>query len=168
MIPSTSIPNYSSHSNQHSFLPQNHPQTLPNPSHTLHQGADPNSPDIFIQNIHIVHENVMRLQRLASSALVGMYVCDYLFCMIHGIKHATRQNAYHPGSNPAQTEGALPFSQSNLCILIDLHFQWISLPLNRHFNSFLTYCDIVVSAPSHFFRSHSQILKPSLRQQSNN
>jgi len=62
-------PNFTSvqaYPNQQNFLPQ----TLQD--HSLHQGTDPNSPEVFKQNLQIVQENVARLQNLARSALAGM------------------------------------------------------------------------------------------------
>lgn len=50
---------------QQAFLP---------PDHSLHQGTDPNSPELFKQNIQLVQENVVRLQELARRVSAGMYV----------------------------------------------------------------------------------------------
>lgn len=55
-------------SSQPSFLPQ----TVQD--HSLHQGADPNSPEVFKQHIFLIRDNVAQLQNLARSALTGMCV----------------------------------------------------------------------------------------------
>ncbi|KAJ7600747.1 hypothetical protein C8J56DRAFT_768677 [Mycena floridula] len=50
---------------------------------------DPNSVETFKQNIQLLQEQVKSLQAAARDALNGI------------------RNAYHPGSNPAQTEAYL-------------------------------------------------------------
>ncbi|KAM6494478.1 hypothetical protein JOM56_010839, partial [Amanita muscaria] len=47
--------------------------------------ADPNSPEVFRQNLQLVQQQTLQVQSLARSALAGI------------------QNAYHPGTNPSQT-----------------------------------------------------------------
>lgn len=58
-------------------------QTFLSPDHSLHQGADPNSPELFKQNIQIVQENVVRLRELGESALAGMSVLSHAFLVIN-------------------------------------------------------------------------------------
>jgi hypothetical protein len=60
--------------NQQTFLP---------PDHSLHQGADPNSPELFKQNIQLVQENVVRLKELAQRASAGMSVYNLIMNDIH-------------------------------------------------------------------------------------
>ncbi|KAF8639382.1 hypothetical protein AX17_001538 [Amanita inopinata Kibby_2008] len=66
------------------------------------QGTDPNSPEVFRQNLQIVQQQVMQLQALARSALAGI------------------QNAYHPGMNPAQTQADLTNLKHAIQVLLDL------------------------------------------------
>ncbi|KAF8878447.1 hypothetical protein BD779DRAFT_1676867 [Infundibulicybe gibba] len=80
-------------SSQPNFLPQDQ---------SLHPGADPNSPEIFKQNIQMVQNNVARVQDLARRALNGI------------------QNAYHPGSSPAQTEADIASLTQSLEILLGI------------------------------------------------
>ncbi|RDB27287.1 hypothetical protein Hypma_004370 [Hypsizygus marmoreus] len=75
------------------------------PDHSLHQGTDPNSPEIFKQNIQVAQEHVARLQNLARRALAGI------------------QNAYHPGNSPAQTEADIATLKQTLQTLTDLFWQ---------------------------------------------
>jgi hypothetical protein len=73
--------------NQQTFLP---------PDHSLHQGADPNSPELFRQNIRIVQEHVVRLQELARRASAGMSVLSDAFLVINVID---RHGNYTPTAN---------------------------------------------------------------------
>lgn len=82
-----------SFSNQQPFLP---------PDHSLHQGADPNSPELFKQNIQLVQENVVRLQELAQRASVGI------------------QHAYHPGNSPIETEANIASVKQTLDVIADI------------------------------------------------
>ncbi|KAK0244982.1 hypothetical protein EDD85DRAFT_782954 [Armillaria nabsnona] len=86
--------NYSSSLNpyqQHSFLP---PETI--------QQVDPHSPEFFKQNINVVRRLVINLQNEATNALAGI------------------QNAYHPGSSPAQTESNISALKRTLEMLSDV------------------------------------------------
>lgn len=86
-------------SSQPSFLPQ----TVQD--HSLHQGADPNSPEVFKQHIFLIRDNVAQLQNLARSALAGMCVMTGTYQLIYLLIKYISQNAYHTGNNPAETEG---------------------------------------------------------------
>ncbi|KAJ7314751.1 hypothetical protein DFH08DRAFT_894720 [Mycena albidolilacea] len=57
--------------------------------HSLHQGTDPNSPELFRQNLQLVQQNVLQLQEIAKRALDGI------------------QHAYRTGRTPTQTEADL-------------------------------------------------------------
>ncbi|KAJ6566140.1 hypothetical protein B0H19DRAFT_940509 [Mycena capillaripes] len=71
--------------NNSNFLPQATSQ-----EHSLHQGGtDPNSPDLFKQNLQLLQQNVLQLQEVAKRALDGI------------------QNAYRGGRTPTQTEADL-------------------------------------------------------------
>ncbi|KAJ7264482.1 hypothetical protein B0H12DRAFT_1011827 [Mycena haematopus] len=67
-----------------SFLPQSSSQ-----EHSLHQGADPNSPELFKQNLQLMQQSVLQLQEVAKRALDGI------------------QNAYRTGRTPTQTDADL-------------------------------------------------------------
>ncbi|KIK68113.1 hypothetical protein GYMLUDRAFT_36942 [Collybiopsis luxurians FD-317 M1] len=62
---------------------------------------DPNSIPLFKHNIQVILENVLNLQNVARNTLLGI------------------QNAYHPGSSPAQTEANIVALKQNLEILAD-------------------------------------------------
>jgi hypothetical protein len=73
----------------------------------LPQAMDPNSPDVFKRNVQLVQQHVARVNSLARSALNGMLVVLASF----SIEKLTRpiiyrENAYHYGNSPSQTEGA--------------------------------------------------------------
>jgi hypothetical protein len=73
--------NYSSafpHPNQPAFLPQS----------LADQSLDPNSPDVFKQNIQLVQQHVARVNSLARSALNGMLV------IIESSRRGTLLNSY--------------------------------------------------------------------------
>jgi len=70
--------------NSASAQPFPNQQTFQPPDHSLHQGTDPNSPELFKQNIQLVLENVVRLRELAQRASAGMYVFHHhfrVYCM---------------------------------------------------------------------------------------
>jgi len=98
MSSAASLSNYSNYapafpnSNQAAFLPQS----------LADQSLDPNSPDIFKQNIQLVQQHVARVNSLARSALNGI------------------QNAYRSGNTPSQTEADIAALKENLQILSDL------------------------------------------------
>ncbi|KAJ7189110.1 hypothetical protein C8R46DRAFT_878034 [Mycena filopes] len=72
------------------FIPQNFlPQTANQEQSSLHQGTDPNSPELFKQNLQLVQQNVHRLQDVAKRALEGI------------------QNSYRAGHTPTQTDADL-------------------------------------------------------------
>ncbi|KAJ7189116.1 hypothetical protein C8R46DRAFT_876882 [Mycena filopes] len=48
------------------------PQPASQEQSSLHQGTDPNSPELFKQNLQLVQQNVHRLQDMAKRALEGM------------------------------------------------------------------------------------------------
>ncbi|KAJ7450949.1 hypothetical protein B0H11DRAFT_2076532 [Mycena galericulata] len=79
------------------FLPQ-----MSSQEHSLHQGADPNSPEIFKQNLQLIQQNVLRLQEVAKRALDGI------------------QNAYRTGRTPTQTEADLATLKQTLQLVSDL------------------------------------------------
>ncbi|KAJ7097077.1 hypothetical protein B0H15DRAFT_31294 [Mycena belliarum] len=70
--------------------------------HSLHQGADPNSPELFKQNVQLVQQQVLQLQAVAKRALDGI------------------QNAYRAGRTPTQTEADLATMKQTLQMLSDL------------------------------------------------
>jgi len=87
--------NYSSpfpQSNQPTFLPQS----------LTDQSLDPNSPEVFKQNIQLVQQHVARVNSLARSALNGI------------------ENAYCAGTMPSQTEADITTLKQNLQMLSDL------------------------------------------------
>ncbi|KAJ6584210.1 hypothetical protein B0H10DRAFT_2096269 [Mycena sp. CBHHK59/15] len=106
-MPGTSMPGYPNlqpnfspapgFANAQNFLPQTTSQ-----EQSLHQGADPNSPELFKQNLKIIRENLVRLQELARNALMGI------------------QNAYHPGRNPTQTDADLAALKQTLQMITDM------------------------------------------------
>ncbi|KAJ7491681.1 hypothetical protein B0H11DRAFT_1718742 [Mycena galericulata] len=83
-------------SNQH-FLPQTTSQ-----EHSLHQGADPNSPEVFKQNLQLIQQTLLRLQEVSKRALDGI------------------QNAYRTGRTPTQTEADLATLKQTLQMVSDL------------------------------------------------
>ncbi|KAF8917045.1 hypothetical protein CPB85DRAFT_235118 [Mucidula mucida] len=64
--------------------------------------APPADVTVFKQNIRLISEHVLHLQNVARSALDGI------------------QNAYHPGSNPVQTESDIATLKQNLEMLSEL------------------------------------------------
>jgi hypothetical protein len=88
-------------SNYPSAAPYHNPQNFI-PEHSLHQGSDPNSPEVFKQSLQIVQEHVTRVQDLAGRALSGI------------------QTAYHPSSNPAQTEADIAALKQTMRMLSDI------------------------------------------------
>ncbi|KAK0199518.1 hypothetical protein DFS33DRAFT_1491472 [Desarmillaria ectypa] len=87
--------NYSS-----SLNPYQQPSFLPPPEAI--QQVDPHSPELFKQNINVVRRLVVNLQNEATNALAGI------------------QNAYHPGSSPAQTESNISALKRTLEMLSDV------------------------------------------------
>ncbi|KAJ7108220.1 hypothetical protein C8R44DRAFT_680365 [Mycena epipterygia] len=85
--------------NTQTFLPQT---TTTGQEHSLHQGADPNSPELFKQNLQLVRQNVLQLQEVAKRALDGI------------------QNAYRAGRTPTQTEADLATLTQTLQVVCDL------------------------------------------------
>ncbi|KAJ7268010.1 hypothetical protein C8J57DRAFT_1067745 [Mycena rebaudengoi] len=79
------------------FLPQTQSQ-----EHSLHQGADPNSPELFNQNMKVIRQNLISLQEAAKRTLVGM------------------RNAYHTGQSPIQTEADLATLKQMLTMISDM------------------------------------------------
>ncbi|KDQ55380.1 hypothetical protein JAAARDRAFT_37394 [Jaapia argillacea MUCL 33604] len=69
-------------------------------SDSVLQGSDPNSPELFKQNIQLVQELVNRVNALATNAL-------------HGV-----ENAYHPGTSPTQTSADIASLRQTLQHLI--------------------------------------------------
>ncbi|PFH45671.1 hypothetical protein AMATHDRAFT_158262 [Amanita thiersii Skay4041] len=65
-------------------------------------GADPNSPEVFRQNLQVVQQELMQVQSLARNALVGI------------------QSAYHLGTNPTQTEVDLANLKQSINFLLNL------------------------------------------------
>ncbi|KZP22118.1 hypothetical protein FIBSPDRAFT_492388 [Athelia psychrophila] len=87
--------NYTSafpHPNQAAFLPQS----------LADHSLDPNSPEVFKQNIQLAQQHVARVNELARSALNGM------------------KNAYHQGHSPSQTEMEILALKQNIPLLYDL------------------------------------------------
>ncbi|KDR69959.1 hypothetical protein GALMADRAFT_898876 [Galerina marginata CBS 339.88] len=85
-----------------SYGPQPQQAYLPQPlQDPLHQGADPNSPEVFKNNISVVHGEVMQLQLYARRALLAI------------------QNAYQPGNSPAQTEEYIAELKQKLATVIE-------------------------------------------------
>ncbi len=90
-------------------VPFNSQSSFPSQSQTdLSQGNDPNSPEVFKQNVHLIQQQLSRTQDLARSALFGMCVCK---CADHECRVTEggivfRENAYRPGTSPTQTSGA--------------------------------------------------------------
>ncbi|KAI0691480.1 hypothetical protein BC835DRAFT_1359933 [Cytidiella melzeri] len=64
--------------------------------------GDPNSPEVFKQNVNVIQQQLVRVQDLARSALMGI------------------ENAYHPGNNPVQTSDYLVALRQALHLLADL------------------------------------------------
>ncbi|PPQ70363.1 hypothetical protein CVT26_013797 [Gymnopilus dilepis] len=67
----------------------------------LHQGADPNSPEVFKNNIRLVHQQVLELQAFARRVLLSI------------------QNAYQPGNSPAHTEADITALKQVLATVIE-------------------------------------------------
>ncbi|KAI0643964.1 hypothetical protein C8Q79DRAFT_973655 [Trametes meyenii] len=63
--------------------------------------ADPNSLEVFKQNIQLAQGQVVRVQSLARSALAGI------------------EHAYHPGTNPVQTTADIAALKSAIQVLVD-------------------------------------------------
>ncbi|KAF8798430.1 hypothetical protein BYT27DRAFT_7203524 [Phlegmacium glaucopus] len=68
---------------------------------SLHQGHDPNSPELFKHNIRTVHEQVIQLQSMARRVLSRI------------------QNAYQTGNNPLVTESEIESLRQNLYLVIE-------------------------------------------------
>ncbi|KAF8345759.1 hypothetical protein F5887DRAFT_837852, partial [Amanita rubescens] len=62
---------------------------------------DPNSPEVFRQNLQLVQQHTIQVQSLARSALAGI------------------QNAYHPGTNPSQTFADLANVKQAIHLLLE-------------------------------------------------
>ena len=93
--------NYSSafpHPNQPAFLPQS----------LADQSLDPNSPDVFKQNIQLVQQHVARVNSLARNALNGMLVIIESSRRGDHLEFVYRECAYHVGTSSSQTEGMSP------------------------------------------------------------
>jgi len=88
----SNYPSVASYQNQQNFLPEQ----------SLHQGSDPNSPEIFKQSLQIVQDHITRVQDLAGRALSGI------------------QNAYYPSSNPTQTEADIATLKQTIQVLSDI------------------------------------------------
>ncbi|KAJ7655970.1 hypothetical protein DFH06DRAFT_992101 [Mycena polygramma] len=83
---------------------QHNPNFLPHPTpqeQSLHQGTDPNSPELFKQNMQLVQQSVIQLQDAAKRALDGI------------------QNAYRAGSTPTQTEADLATLKQTLQMVLE-------------------------------------------------
>ncbi|KAI0083886.1 hypothetical protein BDY19DRAFT_870482, partial [Irpex rosettiformis] len=65
-------------------------------------GNDPNSPEVFKQNVHLIQQQLARVQDLARSAQSGI------------------ENAYRPGTNPAQTSDCLLALRQALHLLVEM------------------------------------------------
>ncbi|KAK0448458.1 uncharacterized protein EV420DRAFT_1338840 [Desarmillaria tabescens] len=89
--------NYSS-----SFNPYQQPPFLPLAAEAMQVQVDPHSPELFKRNITLVRRHVLNLQNEATNALAGI------------------QNAYHPGSSPAQTESNISALKRTLEVLSDV------------------------------------------------
>ena len=93
------------------------------PSHSLHQGTDPNSPELFKHNIQLVRENVVRLQELSRRASSAMLVILPSFKVVvdrfPSLFLSLSQHAYYPGNNPTETEckPAIQPILSTLCLI---------------------------------------------------
>ncbi|KAJ7182335.1 hypothetical protein C8R43DRAFT_3093 [Mycena crocata] len=83
--------------NAHDFLSQSTSQ-----EHSLHQGTDPNSPELFKRNLELVRQNVIRLQEVARRALEGI------------------QNAYCPGRTPTRTAVDLATLKQTMHVVSEL------------------------------------------------
>ncbi|KAL4260876.1 Mediator complex subunit 11 [Pleurotus pulmonarius] len=68
----------------------------------VHQGADPNSPDTFKENIHLIRDHVERINILARTVL------------------RNSQEAYTPGIFPYQAEADLETLKQSLQFLSDI------------------------------------------------
>ncbi|KDQ23522.1 hypothetical protein PLEOSDRAFT_35137 [Pleurotus ostreatus PC15] len=93
-----------------------HPNNISNSSNTLvapslvssdsvrlvHQGPDPNSPDTFKENLHLIRDHLERVRRLARTVL-----------------HNSRE-AYKPGIFPYQAEADLETLKQSLQFLSDI------------------------------------------------
>ncbi|KAF7358704.1 hypothetical protein MSAN_01209400 [Mycena sanguinolenta] len=82
--------------NNPSFLPQSSGQ-----EHSLHQGADPTSPELFKQNLQLAQQSVLQLQEVAKRALDGI------------------QNAYRTGRTPTQTDADLATLKQTLQMVLE-------------------------------------------------
>ncbi|KAJ6492243.1 hypothetical protein C8R45DRAFT_192980 [Mycena sanguinolenta] len=82
--------------NNPSFLPQSTSQ-----EHSLHQGTDPNSPELFKQNLQLMQQSVLQLQEVAKRALDGI------------------QNAYRTGRTPTQTDADLATLKQTLQMVLE-------------------------------------------------
>ncbi|KAI0777922.1 hypothetical protein BC629DRAFT_617136 [Irpex lacteus] len=84
-------------------VPFNSQSSFPSQSQTdLSQGNDPNSPEVFKQNVHLIQQQLSRTQDLARSALFGI------------------ENAYRPGTSPTQTSECLIALRQSLHILVEM------------------------------------------------
>ncbi|EPQ51673.1 hypothetical protein GLOTRDRAFT_112444 [Gloeophyllum trabeum ATCC 11539] len=91
-------PNYSQ--NLNGFYPQQF-LSQPFPESSL-QGTDPNSPELFKQNMHIAQELLARISENARSALMSI------------------ENAYHPGTSLAQTAAYVTVLKQQIQALVTL------------------------------------------------
>ncbi|KAF8148646.1 hypothetical protein B0H34DRAFT_668360 [Crassisporium funariophilum] len=71
-------------------------------SSSLHQGTDPNSPELFKRNIRNVQEQVIQLQTLARRVLSEI------------------QNAYQTGNSPAHTEANITALKQTLQLVVEM------------------------------------------------
>ncbi|KAF8959871.1 hypothetical protein BDZ97DRAFT_1666647 [Flammula alnicola] len=67
----------------------------------LHQGADPNSPEVFKNNIRLVQQQVLELQTFARRVLLSI------------------QNAYQAGNSPAHTEADISTLKQMIALVIE-------------------------------------------------
>ncbi|KAJ7864938.1 hypothetical protein B0H13DRAFT_1637398 [Mycena leptocephala] len=80
---------------------QNFLQPATSQEHSLHQGTDPNSPELFKQNLQLVQQNVLQLQEVAKRTLDGI------------------QHAYRTGRTPTQSEADLATLKQTLQMVSD-------------------------------------------------
>ncbi|KIM47277.1 hypothetical protein M413DRAFT_440732 [Hebeloma cylindrosporum] len=80
---------------QQPFLSQTNQQDL------LHQNADPNSPEVFKDNLRIVQQQVINLQDFAKRVLLSI------------------QNAYQNGNSPAHTQADIATLKQMISVVIE-------------------------------------------------
>ena len=75
---------------------------------SLHQGTDPNSPELFKEHLALAQDQVIRVQSLAREVLSSMWVIGSISSNLHRgvlITRLCRQNAYNPSTSPKHTSG---------------------------------------------------------------